>query len=470
MTEENRRVVRLAFSSAVVWLIFGVIIGAWESIIYAHPEIMYSLPVWLRPFVEFGKLRQVHVNTLAFAWLSIGFIGTLLAIVPKLTGAALAKPRLAIAAIWSWNLAILIGVIALDMGKSRAREYASLIWPSDALMILSFILLNIVVWKTLILRKEKRLNVALWYLAGSIVWMPLIIILGKGLWLDFFSNPFFGVFDNVANWFLGHNILGLWFTTLGIGASYFIIPQMTKNPIYNHKLSIIGFWTLVLCYPAVGAHHTLAGPVPTWLMTEATVFSILMVIPVTSALWNIHKTIGSKWDLFFKEPAFAFMTTGLFFYFVVSLQGSFQALRFVSEYLHFSQWVPAHAMLALGGGFTFILVGAIYFFAPEIFGGEWYSRRLQSWHFGLSLFGILGIFSGLTIAGLIQGANWQNTNAGMHWIDATVRAVHPHMVVLAISGIAFGIAQVIFALNYHMSLRMNATSPVNLRKEADLNV
>ncbi|MGC7870860.1 cbb3-type cytochrome c oxidase subunit I [Desulfosporosinus sp. SYSU MS00001] len=469
MTEGNRNVVRLAFSSALVWLIFGVFIGAWESIIYAHPEIMYSLPIRLRPFVEFGKLRQIHVNSLAFAWLSIGFIGILLAIVPKLTNTALEKPRLAVAAIWSWNLAIIIGVIALDMGKTRAREYASLIWPSDALMILSFILLNIVVWKTLIKRKEKTLHVSLWYLAGSIVWMPLIIILGKGLWLDFFTNPFFGVFDNVANWFLGHNILGLWFTTLGIGASYFIITQMTENPIYNHKLSIIGFWSLVLCYPAVGAHHTLAGPVPVWLMAEATVFSVLMVIPVTSALWNIHRTIGSKWDLFFKEPSFAFLTTGLFFYFLVSLQGSFQAMRFVSQYLHFSQWVPAHAMLALGGGFTFICIAAIYYFAPEIFNGAWYSRRLQSLHFIFSLIGIVGIFLGLTVAGLIQGADWQNTNAGMHWIDATVRAVHPHMVVLAISGVLFGTAQIIFVINYVMSMRINAVSRVRLPKEVTLH-
>jgi cbb3-type cytochrome c oxidase subunit I len=470
MTEENRRVIRLAFTSALVWLIFGVIIGAWESIIFAHPEIMYSLPIGVRPFVEYAKLRQIHVNSLAFAWLSIGFIGALLAIVPKLTRAELAKPRLASVAIWSWNLAIIIGVIALDLGKTRAREYASLIWPSDALMILAFILLNVVVWSTLLQRREKTLHVALWYLAGSIVWMPLIIILGKGLWLDFFANPFFGVFDNVANWFLGHNILGLWFTTLGIGAAYYIIPQMTKNPIYNHKLSIIGFWTLVLFYPAVGAHHTLAGPVPVWLMAEATVFSVLMVIPVTSALWNIHKTIGSKWELFVKDSIFAFLTTGLFFYLLVSLQGSFQSFRFVSEYLHFSQWVPAHAMLALGGGFSFICIAAIYFFGPEVFGGEWYSRRLQSWHFGLSLLGILGIFSGLTISGLIQGANWQNTNAGMHWIDATVRAVHPHMVVLAISGAVYSLAQVIFVVNYVLSLRVNSRSRVTFQKEANVNV
>jgi cytochrome c oxidase cbb3-type subunit I len=205
-------------------------------------------------------------------------------------------------------------------------------------------------------------------------------------------------------------------------------------------------------------------------MAEATVFSVLMVIPVTSALWNIHKTIGSKWDLFVKEPTFAFITTGLFFYFLVSLQGSFQALRFVSEYLHFSQWVPAHAMLALGGGFSFICIATIYFFGPEIFEGNWYSRRLQSWHFGLSLVGILGIFSGLTIAGLIQGANWQNTNAGMHWIDATVRAVHPHMIVLAISGAIFGIAQIIFAFNYGMSLRVNSRTHAAIRKEAGINV
>jgi hypothetical protein len=44
------------------------------------------------------------------------------------------------------------------------------------------------------------------------------------------------------------------------------------------------------------------------------------------------------------------------------------------------------------------------------------------------------------------------------------------MIVLAISGTVFGIAQAIFAVNYVMSLRINARSQVTLRKEAGVNV
>jgi cbb3-type cytochrome oxidase subunit 1 len=246
---------------------------------------------------------------------------------------------------------------------------------------------------------------------------------------------------------LGHNILGLWFTTLGIGVAYYIVPRASRKRIYNHNLSIIGFWTLVLFYPAVGAHHTLSGPMPNWLMSEATVFSILMVIPVFTAVYNIFKSSKINADLIHEKQILQFILVGVAVYAFVSLQGSFQALRFVSNYLHFSQWVPGHAMLAIGGGFTLIAFGGFYYCYPRIIGRYMKSQKLITWHFWLTLIGISSIFLGLTIAGLIQAANWANTIASMHWIDATVRVVKPEMYFTALGGATYIAGQIVFIVN-----------------------
>ena len=34
-------------------------------------------------------------------------------------------------------------------------------------------------------------------------------------------------------------------------------PRACANPIYSHKLSLIGFWSLAFFYPFVGIHHYL---------------------------------------------------------------------------------------------------------------------------------------------------------------------------------------------------------------------
>ena len=460
------RPVKIAFLSAACWLIFGVLVGLWMALYYAFPQLIFSLPVGIRSFVEFGKVRQVHVNSLAFAWISLTFLGGILYAIPHMVKTQLQQVKWAEAAIWIWNLALVTGNLGLLLGYSRGREYASMFWPADLLMMVSFILLLAVVTMTIRRRSEPRMNVGVWYLYGSIIWMPLIIILGKGLYLDFFANPFSGYFDNVANWFLGHNILGLWFTTLGIGMAYFIIPRITHQPIYNHYLSIIGFWTLAVFYPAVGAHHTLDGPVPRWLMAEATVCSILMVIAVSTAMWNLYKTTSPRWELLWTDSALRFIILGLTMYMMVSFQGSFQALMFVSKYLHFSQWVPAHAMLALAGGFSFIAIGTIYFILPKLTLRDWWSDRLSLWHFWLSAIGIAGIFLSLTAAGLVQGANWQNAIAGIHWIDAVVRASHPYMVALVLSGTVFVAGQIIFAVNIVNSLFRGEI--ITLQKKEDI--
>ena len=77
----------------------------------------------------------------------------------------------------------------------------------------------------------------------------------------------------------GHNVLGLWFTTLGIPAVYYAIPRIIKRPLYSHLLSLISFFSIAFFYTGVGAHHLLQAPIPEWAKTIAVVMTILMMAP-----------------------------------------------------------------------------------------------------------------------------------------------------------------------------------------------
>ena len=71
--------------------------------------------------------------------------------------------------------------------------------------------------------------------------------------------------------------------------------KVTNAPLYSHKLSLIGFWTLGAIYIWNGAHHMIYGPIPYWLQTVATILSFLLFIPVLALVTNFFGTVRGEW-------------------------------------------------------------------------------------------------------------------------------------------------------------------------------
>ena len=73
-------------------------------------------------------------------------------------------------------------------------------------------------------RVEPKLFVTLWFIIGTAMSMPLLYFIGNVVW-----NPptgaLTGINDAVLNWFYGHNVLGLWFTTGMLGVFYYLLAE-----------------------------------------------------------------------------------------------------------------------------------------------------------------------------------------------------------------------------------------------------
>lgn len=434
---------RLALAS-LIWLVVGVLAGLTLAVYYSAPGAWNALPPWMERALEFGKVRMIHVDILLFDWLSMALVAGVLYILPRLCRVDLFSERLAHVLFWLWNLHAVLSVITLDMGMNRGREYAEQIWPLDALFMAALAVCAVLVFGTVARRRHGQLYVSVWYFMGAVVWMPLLIFIGKGLW-SFTTNPYHGIIDNIANWFLGHVILGLWFTALGLGISYYIIPRITGRPIYSHWLSLIGFWTLAFFYSPIGGHHTEWGPIPYWLQTEASSFSMLMFIPVGAAVWNQLQTMAQAPRRVMESPELAFILVGVVAYAVTSTQGSIQALRTFNGYEHFSFWVPGHAMLALGLGFGSIAIAGLYYFVPMVAGKALWSRSAAWVHWGLWTGGFTLLIWLMQTAGLVQSANWRQGLAG--WITSTVAPADPYLVGVAGSGALIVIGSLLFVWN-----------------------
>ncbi|HYE76414.1 MAG TPA: cbb3-type cytochrome c oxidase subunit I [bacterium] len=430
--------VRWYFLGALIFLPLGVTYGLFSATHFINPAWVEGMP-WL----QFGRMRPVHIHLVAFGWLSMAYVGAMYYMVPKMCKTPLWSDKLGkITAVahfaWVWA-----AVFCLSNGISEGREYAEAPWFLDYVFLVYLLAVATNIFMTIANRRQKRLYVSIWYFTGTLIWFPCVYILGNRAFLRLD-----GLNDAIANWFYGHNILGLWFTTVGVGMAYYLLPLLIRRPIYSHKLSMIGFWAIALFYAPVGTHHILQSPVPYWLKSLSVVASIGLLVPVLTVLFNFFLTLDKKWPQGYANYTLRFLMTGMVNYLFTCTQGPFQATRWVNWYIHFTQWVVAHAHIALLGTFSYFSFAAIYYIVPRLVGRPIFSRPAMAWHWWLTTIGFTAFFWALTIAGLVTSAGWRYGMPQQQWVQAS----YPEMVVRWIGGVMIVVGQYIFVWNIFRTL------------------
>jgi cbb3-type cytochrome c oxidase subunit I len=424
--------------SAAAWLLLGVLMGLTLALEFVFPDLFRGVP-WL----VFSRVRQAHTNTVMFAWLSGGMMGLWMYIVPRLTGRRLWSETLGHISAILWNLTLLLGIIGILSAHTQSREYAELVWAVDVAVMLVLILNMINFYMTISHRVESKMYVSLWYIAGTLIWMPLLYFIGNVMW-----NPptgsLTGVNDAIFNWFYGHNVLGLWFTTGLLPVIYYVVPKETHTPLYSHFLSLIAFWGIALFYTGVGAHHLEWAPVPYWLKTIAVAESIGMILPVVAFMMNIFLTLRGNWNRVLTSIPLRLVVTGWAAYILVSYQGSHESLRAINLLTHFTQYVPAHAHLALMFFAASTVMGAIYHAIPRIYNCQIYSRTLANVQYSLYVVGFAFFFIGFTSIGLVQGTAWLHQGLPV-W--SVLPGLRPYMALRAVGGALLVINFTLFTYN-----------------------
>jgi cytochrome c oxidase cbb3-type subunit I len=413
------------FLSSACWLVVGTVGGFIGAIELVAPDLLGNIP-WL----VFGRIRQVHTNVNMFGFVGTGLLGAAHYLVPTLLRTSLYSERLGRLTLWLWNLAIVAGVITLSKGYTQNREYAEFIWPIDigVLIVLALIFYNF--FQTLRRRTENLLYVSVWYIFGAVIFTFFTYFFGNAVW-----NPdtgsITGIPDAILAWFYGHNVLGFFFTPLAVASAYYIIPIACRAPLYSHTLSLIGFWSILLLYSHIGTHHLIQAPAPTWLKVIAITGSVGMVVPVMTVLVNLWLTMKDRLGFLVSDIGGKFVLAGTVWYLLTCLQGPLQSLPYIQRLTHFTNWVIAHAHMGVFGFSGSIAFGAIYFILPRITGRPIYSRRLADLQYWLFLIGMIGFFTVLTTAGLIQGNGWLNGET----VYRILPQIHLYMILRASLGI-----------------------------------
>jgi cbb3-type cytochrome c oxidase subunit I len=432
---------RRFFLSSAVWMFVGVAMGMIAAIEMWAPDL---LPVV--PHLTFGRVRPTHINLVIFGFLLSAFFGGLLYVVPAVCRTKLVSERLANFAVWFWN-AIVVGILySLPHGHTQAREYAELPWILDIAILVAVTVLIFLVFGTIARRQERLLYVSAWYIGGGLLWTFFVFGVGNVVWIPEYGS-WTGINDQILLWFYGHNVVGLVITPQAVGLAYYIIPRATRTPLYSHTLSLFGFWALIVMYTHTGTHHLLQAPVPQWLKVISIVNSIALIVPVFAFLINIWMPIKDRFGRVYDDVGAKMVFAGTVWYFITCIQGPFQSLPSVQRVTHFTQWVVAHAHLALLGFAGFIAMGTVYHLLPLV-GRPVYSKRLANMQFWLMLIGTLGILLTLTFAGLVQGEGWVNGEV----VYRLLPQLQIYFIARGISGAMVVVGALLFVFNVVMSV------------------
>ena len=431
----DRPLVRLWLYWGLFWLMFAPTIGVIISSYFNYPGYLgNSLEL------QFGRLRPMHVNGVIFGAFSTLFMGLCYYIVPRLCGIRVWQEKLGYWLAWVWNLGLVLGMILLAMGYNQGLEAGEMPLLADSIFFVCVTLATIQFLVTVAKRTEPQLYVSIWYLVAAFVWTVLNLVLGS------FILPYSisGINSAAFHGLFIHYIVGLWITPAGYVIIYYFLPASVKNPIYSHKLSLIGFWSLALFYPFVGIHHYLYSPIADWAEPLAIITSMLLIIPVWTVLQNFFGTMIGRWQTFGRNLTAKFLIMGALMYLIGCFQGSLEALRSLQEPTHFTDFVISHSHLTVFGTFVVWAIGGTVYVWPKIHDQELWSFKLGNWSFWLITFGISIMGIVLTMAGLMQGTMWMT---GTEWLDSLV-AMRPYWLIRTISGISMdvGISLLVYNL------------------------
>lgn len=450
---ERDNVSLLYLYSATLWLVLGAAIGAVLSFVALSPAGWQGAAFY--PVLTYGRLQPVYTHLIVYGWLSMSLVGLALYIVPALTGRRVKAVGVVRGAAWLHNAAVAAGALSLLMGVRTGREWAEVTSPLAWLLLLALIGAGYGLLTSVRNDDGRALDVPMWYFGGAFVWGIVLYAFGHGIGVP--ADRAIGLADALVNWFYGHNLLGLWLGMMGLGVVYYVLPRIVDRPIFSSRLAGIGFWGMAALYPAAGA-YLIGAPIPEPVQKAALALGLLLLVPLWAVSVNLLRTVEGRWSALRAEgPAGRFLAASIVFYILFWFKGVFQLLPPVNETVKFTFWISAYEQLALMGAFTFAAVAGMYYVLPQALGRP-LSGALASFHFWVSLVGVVLLYVALTFAGLAQGAGWA---AGSPF-DQVLFGIRPRLVTQAWAMVLLLGAHAVFAYNVFKTMgaaRQDAPAP-----------
>lgn len=220
-----------ALITVLISALFGILVAT-----------KFNFPAFLggHAWETWGRLRYNHTQGIFFGWLGNAFIAFCYYVVPRLTNSPVTSRRLGWALFWLWNFAVVLpGWVLVLSGFSQPLEWAEFPLVVDLFVILAFLLMLIQFVRPFLHVPAGELYVSGWYIVGGLVFTTLAYPIGN-LVPELAAGAKGAAFSGL--WI--HDAVGLFVTPLTLAMAYYVIPSVTRRPIFSHFISMLGFWLL----------------------------------------------------------------------------------------------------------------------------------------------------------------------------------------------------------------------------------
>ena len=254
-------------------------------------------------------------------------------------------------------------------------------------------------------------------------------------------------------WFFGHPEVYILILP-GMGMVSDIVANGSRKPIFGYHSMVFALVGIGFLGWIVWGHHMfMSGMNPT---LGSTFMVTTMIIAVPSAI-KVFNWMGTMWrgNLRFHVPMLN--AIGFVAMFVIGgLSGVFMAATPVDMPIHDTYFIVAHIHYVLFGGSLFALFAAITFWYPNMF-GRMMNERWGKIHFWLTFLFFNLTFFPMHILGM--GGHMRRI------YDPTqydfLKPYQPMNTFITLSAFALFASQLIFAVNFILSLKWGKKAPLN---------
>ncbi len=382
---------KIHFRVAALFLAIGAAAGLLLAIELSAPGFLNSGPL------SYGRLHPVFTGALLFGWLTIGLIGAIYYLLPRLTGAPLHEEPLALLSLVLIAAGTVIGLVAVALGGNQGVPLFEFPFYSDIAIIAGLTGVTRVVTRTAVAHREPHVYVSVWFFVASVWWLLVSYLVGS-------LAGFRGTDLELVNRFAEAGVLFLWVVPAGLGIAYYIIPKLTDTPLFSMRLAVVSFWSVAGTFAWVGAHTFTFGPGPDWLETITVVFAIAVLVPITAAVANLLLSID--WAAARRSTPVRLALAGTSFFALLGLQILALAFRSSSTIVQFTTWTEATFVITVLGAGSMWLLALLSHLRG---GGESVLR--------LAFPGVAVLVATLWLGGLLTGFTWSAGPASQDFVN-----------------------------------------------------
>ena len=395
----------ILFGNAIHWLVIASLLSLVVSIKLIAPGFLGGIS-----FLNYGRLAPMARDLMLYGWASQAAMAAGIWLMARLCGRPLGGGEgnglggmlirtLIISATVLWNLAVLLGTLAIFAGYSTGVEWLEYPHWASAMLLLSFLLIGI--WAVLLFdrRRTGRAEVAQWYLVAAFCWFPWVY--GTANLLLVWKPIQASAQGPIQSWYCG-SLLALWLLPVALASAYSMLPRLLGCQLNRRHLATLGFWMLLLLGGWNGMDRLIGGPVPAWMTSAGVVAGVLFLIPVFMISINLFGMPRKEAIVSSNFPA-RFFLMGLYALVLVGVIGALASLPDVSGVVRFTAFTEAKTQLWILGAISFPLFGLLYEALPQLLERECWCPTLSGRHYILTLVGISMLVVLMLLGGLFTG-------------------------------------------------------------------